>query len=337
MKTWVLVFTLIGIVALSACQSPAPSIPAPPQPSVHAAITTAWGKVVDDPSGKPLAHVRVALEPWKPCRAVPRAPMYLPPWTHKNWPPPSAWPQPEHLVCPKPVVVTKTDRKGKFTIRVPRGHYLLVIGSDSTTDLVRPTIHDNVVISGGTQHLVAPTPCPSINPPYYKHCLPVFPLETPPAVERTKNYRLLTIDQKYEKPCITGFDAQREARNLEDVVVDEWLTEDNRRLLDAVKNPKYVPVARPFGGLTSGFAYSQGGSGVRSANGHPGCWTWNTDGPFFYNPEALPFSIDPRTHWYAGTYGRFNRRGEKGNLMGNSQYPRDPRADFTDPNVSVWP
>jgi hypothetical protein len=29
--------------------------------------TTAWGDVVDDPSGKPLAGILVQLMPWKPC------------------------------------------------------------------------------------------------------------------------------------------------------------------------------------------------------------------------------------------------------------------------------
>jgi hypothetical protein len=162
-------------------------------------------------------------------------------------------------------------------------------------------------------------------------------LETPPAVERAMNYRLLTIDQKYEKPCVTGFDAQREVRNLDDVVVDEWLTEDNRAIVNAIKNPKFTPFTRPFGGLTSGFAYSQGGSSLKPINGHPACWMANIDSTFFYNPDSDPFAVDPRTHWYSGTYGQSNRQGKRGNLIGNSQYPRDPRSDFTDQNVPTWP
>jgi hypothetical protein len=342
MKSRVSLFTLICVCAgFSACQSPSPATPPISRASADVTMTTAWGKLVDDPSGQPLRGVRVALEPWKPCRPVPFVPMYLPPWTHKNWPPPSAWPHPEHLVCPSPVTVTKTDRNGKFTIRARKGHYLLAIGSDATTDLVRPTIHDNVVLTGGIQHLTAPTPCPQFTPTVrYQHCMPQIPLVMLPRPELSRDYRLSTIDPKYEIRCIKGYNYERRQRNLEAVVIDEWLTENNRNSQRFAGSKRFYLAPWAWAGgpaLSSGFADTQGGTGVKRLNGHPGCWTWNTRTAFFYNFDALPYSIDPRSHWYAGTYGQFNKLGKAGNLLGASQFPRDPRSVFLDGNVPIWP
>jgi hypothetical protein len=121
--------------------------------SAGAKRAVAWGRVVDDtytctrgrkggnptctdPTGKPLGHVLVQLEPWKPCRTVPPVPLPTPGGAKGTmWPPPSAWPQPETLVCPRAIVTTYTDDKGKFSLSGPPGRYLLVIGSDSTTHL----------------------------------------------------------------------------------------------------------------------------------------------------------------------------------------------------------
>lgn len=129
MKTWVCVFTLIGIVALSACQSSVPSTPGDLRAAIDAVTTVAWGKLVDDPSGKPLRGVRVALEPWKPCRAAPNVP-----WADKNQKP---WRHHEALVCPKAIVNGTTRADGRFLLRALAGHYLLAIGSDDPADMNR--------------------------------------------------------------------------------------------------------------------------------------------------------------------------------------------------------
>ncbi len=229
MKTWVSVFTLIGLVALCACQNFASS-PIAPQAAFDAAAATAWGKVVDDPSGKPLRGIRVALEPWKPCRATPNVP-----WASKNQKP---WKEHETLVCPKPIVSVSTRSDGGFSFRAPAGHYLLVIGSDDPADLTRPTIHDQIWLKGSSQHLLAPTPCPTIYPPGKvpagMRCLPPIPQITFPAPERSGDYRLVTISH-WEKPCIRAFDAYRAKWNLDAAVVDEWLTENNRAQLRQVR------------------------------------------------------------------------------------------------------
>src|SRR5262249_49811822 len=105
----------------------------------------------------------------------------------------------------------------------------------------------------------------------------------------------------------------------------------------ALKDPKFEAFTKPFGGLTSGFSIAQGGGGIKPVNAHPGCWWWLDQGAYNYNPDGLPFSIDPRTHWYAGTYGQYNKLSKSGNLLGNAQDARDPRSNFVDLNVPRWP
>src|SRR6185437_12937123 len=99
-----------------------------------------------------------------------------------------------------PIATTTTDASGQFTISAKNGTYLLVIGSDSTSDTTRPTIHDKIILNGQTT-LVAPT-------------MPPFPGVTPPRVETSGNYRLANIDQALELPCIQEWNAQRTAHSL---------------------------------------------------------------------------------------------------------------------------
>lgn len=328
-------------IALASCHGLSNAVlPQFSQSVQSSTMTTAWGKLVDDPTGKPLAHVLVQLEPWKPCRPEPPVPMPTPGGAKGTiWPPPSAWPHPETLACPKPVAKTSTNRFGRFTLVAPKGHYLLVIGSDSSADLTRPTIHDNVILTGGMQRLYAPTPCATFEPAIkYQHCLPQIPLVTPNPAERSGDYRLTTIDAKYERPCIETYDAQRRQRNVEPAVVDEWLTENNRNTQRFVGSKKF---SVPFGvwvgwpDLSSAYADTQGGT-LRRTDRHQACWAYNTQTAFFRNSGAIPFSVDPRSKWYAGAFGKWNKLSLTGNLLGASQYPRDPRT-FIDNNVPVWP
>lgn len=95
---------------------------------------TASGKLVDDPSGNPLAGVQVGLAPWTA----------------------DATPMPEGTTAPD----------GTFSFTAAPGHYLLVIGSNAPTDLNRPTIHDNITLVAGANALKAPTlpPVPTVTP-----------------------------------------------------------------------------------------------------------------------------------------------------------------------------
>lgn len=291
--------------------------------AVHEGNTDAiaWGRLVDDPSGKPLRGVRVRLEPWRPCRAWIRHGKKL-------------------LSCPKAIATATTQKDGKFELRAPRGHYLLVIGSDDPADLTRPTIHDNVHLVSGAQHLFAPTPCPTFAPSVmYDHCLPQLVLVTLNPTELSGDYRLVSIDAKYETPCIQGFDYFRNKAKLASAVVDEWITENDRNSNKMAGQNKFQGVTPPWYGwpsLDTGFSSSQGGT-VRKTDGEPGCWYWNVRQAF--DPRvtgSLQYSGKVDAHWFSGTFGPWNKLNLKGNLLGSSQYPRDPR-NFRDPNVPNWP
>lgn len=324
MKSWVCLFTLIGIGALSACQSLVPSTPVVPDAPREVASASAWGKLVDDPSGRPLRGVRAALEPWKPCRAKPDVP-----WATLNQKP---WPQHETLVCPKPIRTTQTARDGHFTLRAPAGQFLLVIGSDDPADLARPTIHDQVWLKGGSQHLLAPTPCPTLYPPGTvpagARCLPPIPQIELPKPERNGDYRLVTIS-RWEKPCIRAFDKYRAKWNLDPAVVDEWLTENNRAQLRQIRVLNRMLYGN--GNITEGFAAQPSGDRdcaltlIRIA----GMFEVGVNGD-------LNYAADPRTHWVGAQNRPLVSVGPKDVWLGNGEDPRDPR-DWKDPLFPSWP
>jgi len=241
----------------------------PPNCIAPTISTTATGKLVDDPSGAPLAGVRVALAPWTPgAAAVPQ---------------------------------TTTAADGTFTFTAPNGHYLLYIGSDSPTDTTRPTIHDNITLTGGAQTLRAPT-----NLSY--SALPV------PAVEATINYRLTTQDTVSEFPCMQRFESNRTARSLPPVILDEWLLENARsgqQWQQTNPRPGLNP-SNPYGALSTGNIETTPGNCVSMID-----TAFTLDGTY---------STDPRTLWF----------GAQGGATGLAEYRIDPRA-FTDPNVPNWP
>lgn len=324
MKTRVCVFTLFALVVLSACQSSVSPTPNVPRAAIDAAATSAWGKLVDDPSGKPLRGVRVALEPWKPCRAKPDVP-----WATKTQKP---WKQHETLVCPAAVVSVKTQPDGRFTFRAPAGHYLLVIGSDDPSDRIRPTIHDQIWLRGGSQHLLAPTPCPTLYPPGKipagVRCLPPIPQITFPAPERSTDYRLVTISH-WEKPCIRAFDSYRAKWNLDPAVVDEWLTENNRAQIAQVRVPGRALYGN--GNITSGFSYQPLGNASCALS------LMKLAGAFENNAVgSLSYSADPRSQWVTALSRTLVKGKPKDVWIGNGEYPRDPR-EWKDPAYPIWP
>ena len=325
MKTWVCVFALFAIGALSACQSPMPTTPVVPTAALVPATASAWGKLVDDPSGRPLRGVRVALEPWKPCRAKPDVP-----WATLNQKP---WPQHETLICPQPIRTTQTARDGRFTLRAPAGHYLVVIGSDDPEDLTRPTIHDQVWIKGGSQHLLAPTPCPTLYPPGTvpagARCLPPIPQIAFPKPERDGDYRLATISH-WEKPCIRAFDKYRAKWNLDPAVVDEWLTENNRAQIKEIRLPNFQPWPGN-GNITQGFAYQP--SGDRNC----GRTLIEIAGMFQAGIQgSVNYAADPRSHWITALNRPLIEEKPQDVWVSNGQDLRDPR-NWKDPIYPTWP
>jgi hypothetical protein len=274
--------------------------------------TTAWGHLVNDPSGRPLADILVRLEPWdrgcvKTSRHTASCPGYL------RW-------------------RTTTQRDGKFTLRsVPNGDYLLVIGSDSPADLTRPTIHDHVKLTGGSQQLLAPTlptiPCSMAQ--YKEWCDSVAPSPNVtafprPAVEKHGQYRLATIEPKREQPCVVEFNKQRAKRRLPLVVVDEWLAENTREVMAyrfAYRPPTDIPQPYPY--LTINETAAAGGNDC----------TEMIDAYFPTDTMTGKVLRDPRTRWVGAIWYRYSPVGDQG---GEAQFPIDVRLHL-DHLQGPWP
>lgn len=240
--------------------------------------TTASGKLVDDPSGTPLAGVPVKIEPWI-AGATP---------------------------LPSPQTTTAAD--GSFSFTAPNGHYLLVIGSDSTSDTTRPTIHVNITLSGGTVSLNAPT-------------LPTIPSVTPP-IETAGNYRLITMTAN-EAQCLTAFNAKRVSLGLGSTVEDEWLGENIRNIQAYGTNPTLPAVVLP--GLTGGNAgVGPGGASSDCSN----LISVAFDG-------LSPMAVDPHALWSAGAWTNYQSLGVT-QSRGVIEFPLDPRYK-ADPLLPIWP
>ena len=248
-----------------------------------ASSTTAQGALVDDPSGTPLSGVPVRLDPW------------------------TVYPTPGPT--PTPIATATTDPSGHFAISAMNGTYLLVIGSDSNTDTTRPTIHDKIVLNGQSV-LTAPT-------------MPPIPGVTPPAVETSGNYRLASIDQTKELPCIQEWDAQRIAHSLPLSVIDQWLTE-NVRAVAAQSQTAYigdVSASNPYGFLTSANAKVQGGTNCKGIID-------------FTFSQTDAYALNPSSIWFAGTYLAY--QGGTASAYGINEFPYDTRV-YVDPSAVAWP
>src|SRR5438270_12512916 len=112
-RVWAVVFGSVAAVAATGCGgggegSASGGVPVEPCPGSAAcpapSTTTASGILVDDPSGAPLSGVSVRIAPWS-AGATP---------------------------LPSPQTTTAAD--GSFSFSVANGHYLLIIGSDSSSD-----------------------------------------------------------------------------------------------------------------------------------------------------------------------------------------------------------
>jgi hypothetical protein len=280
-------------------------------------MTVATGRVVGDPSGRPLRGVAVNLYPWTPCKIEHIAGL-------------------RSISCPKAVASTTTDADGTFRLRARPGHYLLAVGSDDPNDLVHPTVHDDVTLAGTSQHLVAPGPCPGTPPQRAGvHCLPSIPLASATGVERGGDYRLATLDG-HEVPCAKAFDAARTALKLEPAVVDEWLTENTRAFVSWRVNPN-LKTFRTFASLSTGQLEVVGG-GSKRVDGESPCGYYLIESTVFSTafPSIEKYALDPRTHWIGARWVMFNPANGDRQGIGYAQYPRDPR-NFQDPRVRYWP
>ncbi|MGC8485129.1 MAG: hypothetical protein ACP5O6_05780 [Candidatus Baltobacteraceae bacterium] len=265
--------------------------------------TDASGVVVDDATGQPLAGVPVKLMPWGPCGATPA--------------PSSITPENDGCPTPLPSPQATTNPQGQFVLNgAPNGHYLLVIGTDSTndTDPVQATVHDNVTLTGGNQTLLAPV-------------LPPVPTITPQPWEINGEYRLATLNPTSETPCFVDWQQERAANNLPAGSIDEWLLENVRAFNTYRQNPNYANAPWPgnaFGVLTTG---NEGGGGTNCQQ----------DIAPVFPPTPYGYAMDTRTIWFAGQFVVFSAFGGTNNeSTGSVEFPIDPRS-FTDPNVPTWP
>ena len=264
--------------------------------------TTATGMVVDDGTGAPLAGVPVKLEPWAPCGATP--------------PPTTITPENDGCPTPLPSPQATTAADGTFTLgNAPNGHYLLVIGTDSTasTGTVQATVHDNVTLTGGAQSLKAPT-------------LPPVPTITPPAWETNGDYRIATLNANTELPCFQAWQNERATNGLAAGTNDEWLIENVRAVNAYAQTPGTTSAPWPgnvHGVITTGNTSSGGGTS---------CSASLIDPALFVN--GAQYVKDPRSEWFAGQYVSYS--GGSVSASGVGEFPIDPRS-FTDPNVPAWP
>ena len=267
--------------------------------------TTATGLVVDDGTGAPLAGMPVKLMPWAPCGPTPS--------------PTSITPESDGCPTPLPSPQATTAADGTFTLgNAPSGHYLLVIGTDSTaaTGIVQATVHDNVTLAGGAQTLRAPV-------------LKAIPAVTPPVWETNGDYRIATLNATTELPCFQAWQSERAANGLAAGTNDEWL----------IENVRAVQLARQDGGLPVAPVTTQ----YTLASGEPWVSGGTTCGTSLITPVAFgggfPYATDPRAEWFGGQYKMYTPQGsgyvgQQG--LGLAEFPIDPRS-FTDPNVPVWP
>ncbi|MHB8392866.1 MAG: carboxypeptidase-like regulatory domain-containing protein, partial [Acidobacteriaceae bacterium] len=297
-----------SLAALAACggstgtggppptSAPSPTATPVVTPTVGPMTTNATGTVLSDPAGTPMSGVRVVLMPWAPCGPTP-APNSI---TAENDGCPTPLPSPQVTTAPN----------GTFALNgVPNGHYLLVIGSDSTSDATTATIHDNITLTGGNQALVAPT-------------LPAIPSYTVPAVETGGSYRLLALNAN-EVPCLTAWQTDRTAIGVFSGVEDEWLAEQVRDVNGWVQTG--AGAGKTYNPLTIGNTNVSGGSAP--------CSSALFSPPSILTTSFAPYGNDPRTLWFAGTWSIY-----QGGLQasGIAEFPIDPRS-FTDPNYPNWP
>jgi hypothetical protein len=265
-------------------------------------FTTAYGYVYDDPSGKPLDTIPVHLAAWIGCTRTSRS----------------------TSACPADLRYhTFSNANGRFELEhVPNGHYLLVVGSDDDLDFVRATVHDQVWFTGGLLRLAAPS-LPSQPRPRAP-----FPSPMPvriPAVERSGNYRLATLDVRLEFPCLSAFNHARAGRGLPAFIVDEWMLENVRAIVSYDRT--VVPGGRTY--VTEPIFTGT------SEKGGKNCRTSLVD-PAFDPGAARALALDPRSLWYAGEFLPRSAPGQAGSAHGWQLFGIDPRA-YRDPSNPPWP
>lgn len=151
--------------------SPAPSASGSPAPST---LAIAKGTLIDFDSNAPLANVPIKIAPFVKGAALAQ--------------------------------VATSSADGSFAFATSPGDYLLVIGSDSSSD-TRATFHNKVSLMPGANAIAQGVPSPQ-------------PQVTLSPAQQSGNYRLGTLSA-VEKECLTGMNAGRSKLSLSLVVEDQ--------------------------------------------------------------------------------------------------------------------
>lgn len=128
-----------------------------------------------------------------------------------------------------------TDAKGNFAFSEVPGTYMLIVGSNSASDM-RATLHEKIVLIAGSNALGAATPQPA-------------PDVTPLPSQSAGALRLMALSS-VQQNCLTGANQGRTQDALPLLVPDEYLEED--AVSDAVEQ-----VAQTTDTPSPLFGYSQ--------------------------------------------------------------------------------
>lgn len=132
----------------------------------------------------------------------------------------------------------------------------------------------------------------------------------------------MTLDPKYEVPCLVAFNAERQKFHLPLVVADEWLTEDARYGVEGIRqHGTHSP------GITSGNAMAAGGGRGTT------CASYPVDQDAF-DRAGDKYSKNPKTRWFGGKWVPY--MGGKFSGVGLLEFPIDP-IYYKDPEYPEWP
>ena len=235
------------------CPTSPPTTPPPP--------ATATGKVVDYDTNVGIGGIRVAIAPWS--------------------------------VGATAAPVATTAPNGSFSFTVAAGHYLIVIGSDSSSDTTRATTHQSITLVYGSQPVTAPTPLAE-------------PDVTPGPGALSGNFRLALLSAD-EADCLSGMNAGRTAHGLAALVEDEYALESNRAMLaeevaQGTDTPSPLFGALFFTYYSTLLANPATLAGGTTSSGFQPCDLW-TDGYSFTsgNPPYI-YATNGANIWYGASH-----------------------------------
>jgi hypothetical protein len=186
-------------------------------------------------------------------------------------------------------VVATTAPDGTFTFTAPPGTYELAVGSNSSSDNVRATAHEQIAIYAGQANpLTAPIPSP-------------IPQVTLAPSQLSGSFRLATLSAT-EQGCFAGVNTGRTAAGVSPLIVDEVSLELSRDTLaeelaqnSDTPSPLYSNPAASL--LPPGFDVLSTGAGFST------CAAYTDTYNFQSGSVPYPVAVAPTVTWFAGSFG----------------------------------